>query len=177
MSAAMPTRDGVLDRLCEFANVGAGHAAGALATFLGRAVTMRVPKLVSADEFDADAAVLFAVEGGIGGHFAVGFWEAPGAALLQALLGAETTLASGEAAAALGEVGNVLASHALSAVADLTGTRLVPSVPSWIGDDVRAALAGIADGRSIAIENTLVDEAGTPLCALLWVPARVEHSS
>ena len=73
------------------------------------------------------------------------------------------------------EVGNILASHALSAVADLVGVRVLPSLPSLVFDATGPALAAWrsrAAGR-VCIETHLVDDAGLPHVELVWIPSEV----
>src|SRR3972149_6346244 len=81
----MPTAASPIDRLSELLNIGAGHAAGALALLLGRTFWMRVPRAlrVGADaaplagelalrhEIADGAALLFEVEGSPGGIVAL----------------------------------------------------------------------------------------------------------
>ncbi|MEB2345841.1 MAG: chemotaxis protein CheC [Deltaproteobacteria bacterium] len=168
-----------LDRLCELANVGAGHAAGALARLLGCTVWMDPPRVrvVRRGEEAGGAlaastsGVFFAVEGAIGGTFGVLFPQRARESLLLALLG-DPDPHSEEAESALREVGNMLASHALSAVADLIGDRVLPSLPVLAEEGAGAVLgARQARGEPVRIESRLVDGAGGLRSLLVWVPA------
>jgi chemotaxis protein CheC len=168
-----------LDRLCELANVGAGHAASALARLIRRPIRMSVPRVRMGTSAtgetplaDDDAWIFFEVEGAMGGALVL---RLPGSArhLVHELVGAGA--ASSHAESALREVGNILASHALSAVADLVGTRALPSLPSLVFDATGPALAAWrtrAVGR-VCIETHLVDEAGLSHVELVWIPAEV----
>jgi len=169
-----------LDRLCELANVGAGHAASALARLIRRPIRMSVPRVrmgtAATGETplaDDDAWIFFEVEGAMGGALVL---RLPGSSrhlLVHELVGAEAS--SSHAESALREVGNILASHALSAVADLVGTRALPSLPSLVFDATGPALAAWrtrAVGR-VCIETHLVDEAGLSHVELVWIPAEV----
>jgi chemotaxis protein CheC len=166
-----------LDRLCELANVGAGHAAGALAQLLGRPICMSVPCVQRGDAAGAAAApggtsgIFFEVEGGIGGIFAVLFPPRVRDALLAELLGV-AQLDSEQSESALREVGNILASHALSAVADLIGVRVLPSLPTLALEAAGSVLASLrVRFDEPAIESQLVDRSGDLRGLLVWIPA------
>jgi chemotaxis protein CheC len=167
-----------LDRLCELVNVGAGHAANALATLVGRTIRMSVPRVrmgasgVQGEGSD-HAWLFFEVEGALGGALV---FRMPGDsrdALVHALVGAETM--AGQAESALRELGNMLASHALSAIADLVGTRVLPSLPSLVfeaGGPALHAWRARAAGR-VCIETHLLYDGGHPAVELVWIPAEV----
>jgi chemotaxis protein CheC len=165
-----------LDRLCEMANVGAGHAATALARLVRRPIRMQVPRVrmgsaaaaagVAAD----DAWIFFEVQGAMGGALVLRLTATARALLVGELVGEQ-----GPADSALREVGNILASHALSAVADLVGARVLPSLPSLVVEADGPAIAAWrsrAAGR-VCIETHLVDDAGEPAVDLVWIPADV----
>ena len=167
-----------LDRLCELANVGAGHAATALARLVGRTIRMSVPRVrmgaaQPGPAVDEDAWIFFEVQGALGGALVFRLSRDARTALVGELLGAEAGVAQAESA--LREVGNILASHALSAVADLVGTRVLPSLPSLVFEASGPALAAWrtrAAGR-VCIETHLVDDAGSPAVELVWIPAEI----
>jgi len=169
-----------LDRLCELANVGAGHAATALARLVGRPIRMSVPRLrmgttatgetpLAAD----DAWIFFDVQGAMGGALVLRLPCSVRQLLVEELVGGDASASHAESA--LREVGNILASHALSAVADFVGTRVLPSLPSLVFDATGPALAAWrsrAAGR-VCIETHLVDDAGLPHVDLVWIPSEV----
>lgn len=167
-----------LDRLCELANVGAGHAAGALAQLLGCPIRMSVPRVqrgeaggVARSGGPGTSGIFFEVEGGIGGVFAVLFPPRVRDALLAALLGVAQP-ESEQSESALREVGNILASHALSAVADLIGARVLPSLPTLALDAAGSVLASLqVRYDEPAIESRLVDPSGDLRGLLVWIPA------
>jgi chemotaxis protein CheC len=173
-----PQRD-ELDRLCELVNVGAGHAAGALAQLLGRPIRMSVPRVHRGEGLAGAPArlrpdtsgIFFEVEGGIGGVFAVLFPPRVRDALLAELLG-EAQTESDQSESALREVGNILASHALSAVADLIGARVLPSLPTLALEAAGSVLASFQlRFDEPAIESRLVDPSGGLRGLLVWIPA------
>lgn len=164
-----------LDQLCELANVGAGHAATALAQMIGRPIRMSVPRVRMgsarpASETGEDAWIFFEVQGALGGALVFRWPDAAHGALVDAIAG---PAGSSQVESALREIGNILASHALSAVADLVGTCVIPSPPSLVfeaGGPALAAWRSRSAGR-LCIETHLVDDAGRPAVELVWIPA------
>jgi chemotaxis protein CheC len=172
----------VVDRLRELANIGAGHAAGALAQLLGRPIRMEVPRVgigpAQAPPPSPDprliagpaTVVWFEVHGGPGGLLAVVLPEREMDTLLEAVLGAPDLERADQAESALQEVGNILASHALSAVADTLGALVLPSVPR-LETGVLSPMAGPNGGERLRIETDLVDADGDLHGVLVWIPA------
>jgi len=173
-----------LDRLCELANVGSGHAADALARLLGHPVWMDPPRVrvLPRQRPAPDAAALlgveatgifFEIQGAMGGVLAVLFPRRGREVLLEALLH-DPDPQSEEAESALREVGNILASHAVSAVADLIGQRVLPSLPVLTEGAAGAVLASYqARGEPLRIESRLVDRHGALRSLLVWIPGRI----
>lgn len=169
-----------LDRLCELANVGAGHAATALARLIGRTIRMSVPRVRMGTSTSAetslatdDAWIFFEVQGAMGGALVLRLPCSARQSIVDELVGSDAGASHAESA--LREVGNILASHALSAVADMVGARVVPSLPSLVFDATGPALAAWrsrAAGR-VCIETHLLDEAGLSHVELVWIPADV----
>jgi len=176
MDAAVHEVGDELDRLCELVNVGAGHAATALARLVGRPIWMSVPRIrmgaaTPAPVAGDDAWIFFEVQGALGGALVFRLPREARGTLLAALL--DEGEGEAQAESALREVGNILASHALSAVADLVGVRMLPSLPSLVFEASGPALAAWrarAAGR-VCIETNLVDRAGRAAIELVWIPA------
>jgi chemotaxis protein CheC len=152
MSRDLRTDDANLDRMRELTSVGAGHAANALAHLTGRICEMGVPTLRTPGATSAPArgltGVLFECEGGPGGVLALLFPADTCLRLLAQLLGAEADeLRSPLSRSALCEVGNILASHAASAVGELLGVTVLPSVPQLELEDAESALAALLTQR------------------------------
>jgi chemotaxis protein CheC len=178
---------GELDRLCELANVGAGHAAGALARLLGCTVWMDPPRVRLAPRGRPDPAtsalgletsgVFFEVQGAMGGTFGVLFPRRARESLLETLVG-DPDPHSEEAESALREVGNMLASHALSAVADLVGDRVLPSLPVLAEEAAGAVLTTLQSrGEPVRIESRLIDASGGLRSLLVWIPAALAREA
>lgn len=175
--------DDSLERICELADLGARRAADALAALVGRPIQLAVPRVLTLERLESlqanssDTGIFFEVEGGPGGVLAVLFPAEALDVLLEAVLGApEPGRASTQMESALREVGNILASHALSAVADAIGARVLPSVPVLAleeAESVLAAFAADASGasRELRIESELADSEGALRGVLVWLPA------
>jgi chemotaxis protein CheC len=173
-----------VDRACELASIGAGHAAGALAKLIGRPCEMRVPaaRALAPDEVEAPfatdlgappgewAGTSFELDGGASGVLAVFFPPAACAQLFATLLG-ERAASPAQRESALREVGNILASHALSAIGDTLRDVVLPSVPRLALRAAPAQLAHLlaAQGEGSAwlrVEVELRERSGA-LCGLL----------
>jgi chemotaxis protein CheC len=180
-----------LDRLRELVNIGAGHAAGAFGVFVGRTFTMRVPVIrllrpeTAAAPFVADvhddphldlAGVFFEVEGGLGGLVALLFPIGVRDRVLELLLGPSgRTPSHAQQESALRELGNILASHVVSAIGDTLGTPVLPSVPLLAMHDGATALAALVahqagNGPVIRVETEILDEDGELRGILVLVP-------
>lgn len=176
----MPTTEIELDRLRELASIGAGHAANALAHLTGRTCEMTVPTLRRGDApARALTGVLFECEGGPGGVLALLFPAESCRRLLDRLLGdAERELRAPESRSALCEVGNILASHAANALAELLGEAVMPSVPRLALDDADTALAALlarrgAPDEPVWLESTLSDREHELEGVFVYVPERL----
>jgi chemotaxis protein CheC len=188
METTLVVQESELDHVRELTNIGAGHAATAFAQLVGRPCRMRVPtvRLLRADaagsafvatprddERGPLCGVFFEVEGGLGGVIALLFPAASRDLLLRTLAGAA---ASAEAAAsALREVGNILISHAVSAMADTLGSRVLPSIPVLAMDDAASVLASLVALRGVGetalrIETEISDAEGEYRGLLVFVP-------
>lgn len=188
MEQTLNVQESELDRLRELTNIGAGHAATAFAQLVGRPCRMRVPTvrmlraeaagsafvaLARDDDRGRLCGVFFEVEGGLGGVIALLFPEESRDLLLRELAG---VTASGEAAAsALREVGNILISHAVSAMADTLGARVLPSIPVLAMEDAASALASLVALRgvgeaSLRVETEISDAEGEYRGLLVFVP-------
>jgi chemotaxis protein CheC len=181
----MPTAASPIDRLSELLNIGAGHAASALAALLGRTFWMRVPRVRSAGAVPlrggleagaglaAGAALLFEVEGSVGGIVALWLPGASREALARRLVGEDARERPELVESALREAGNVVVSHVCSAIADTLGARLVPSIPTLVSGDGEAELGALAARRGRAwlrIESELVDDEGELRGLLVFLP-------
>ena len=139
-----------LDALRELANIGSGNAATALSSLLGRPIEVSVPSALAlpfADAIDAIGApdqevvaVALPLTADVPGTVLMLF--APeDAATLCGLLGVDADSELGRSA--LGEIGNILGSSYVGALATMTGLRLEPHPPLTTSDMLGAVVAAV----------------------------------
>ncbi len=145
-----------LDALREVGNVGAGNAATALSTLIGRRIEMTVPavsvlpipqvaELLGGDEAIV-AGVFFRIDGDAPGNMLLAMDEASGRQLVSILLN-HVDLSNGASQAfdelamsTLMEIGNILGSSYLGALMTMTNLSLQISVPALARDMAQAVL-------------------------------------
>jgi chemotaxis protein CheC len=172
-----------LDALREMANIGSGKASGALSSMLGRSVDISVPSasvLPMAEAVgtigDAEAEYTGVVLGVVG--------EMPASVLLLftpkdrelicRLLGVEYDEEIG--VSALMEVGNIVGTSYINALAEMTGLEIEPAPPAAATDmlgaivqTVLAERAGAADS-ALLLDSDLVVEREDCSVSFLLVP-------
>jgi chemotaxis protein CheC len=151
-----------LDALRELANIGSGTAATALSGLLGRPIDLTVPNALALPLADAveeigqsDAevtGVILPITGELDAIVLMLF--APGdAEALCALLGVEPGTELGRSA--INEVGNILGSAYINALAAITRLRLEPAPPQGtsgrLGAILESVLAGSATSQDVAL--------------------------
>jgi chemotaxis protein CheC len=178
-----------LDALREVGNIGAGRAATALSQMLARPVRIDVPKasivrLENLPEPLGGAQKLVAAT-----YFRV-YGEAPGRLLI--MIGEDSlshllTLLMGQAPApgqpldetaqsAVKELGNILCSAYLNALADFMGFPLLPSVPALAIDMVSSVLESVASdaaetgAQALLIENRFMESSQAVPLFLFLLP-------
>lgn len=187
-----------IDRLSELANIGAGHAAGAFAQLTGHTIKMEVPRVrlvrggsqncedsdgaeaySGLEDFDSkwNSGVIFEFEGCLNAVVAILFQRSMCDAVVRQMIGqSEGYLPSEVVESALMEVGNVLASHVASAIADTLGARLLPSIPMISLNSAFEQLAGLSQSRGnsgeLWIECELVDSDGNLGGLVVLIPDR-----
>jgi chemotaxis protein CheC len=151
-----------LDALRELANIGSGNASTALSGLLGRPVDISVPNALALGFADAVesvgpperdvTAVLLEIQGEMEGSVLLLF-AVEDAAVLCGLLGVEADSEFG--LSALGEIGNIVGTSYLNALAMMTGLEIEPSPPTavtdMLGAIVASALAELADTCDTAL--------------------------
>jgi chemotaxis protein CheC len=146
-----------VDVLREVANIGTGNAVTSLAEMTGQPFNMSVPTVgvvemermaaVLGDPEALSAAVYMPVNGDVDGHVAFIFPFESACHLVDLLYGNEvgtTTELDELGCSAMMEVGNVIVSSFLNALADLTQMCLPASPPGLAVDMTAAILASIA---------------------------------
>lgn len=167
----MPTKPSPeqMDLLRETANIGAGTAATALSSLLGKKVRMHIPtvRVVPFHQLMEPMGgsekvvwtVYFQLQGDFSGSLYVLMREATARQFLEDLLGTSSgrkwsTLDH----SALAEVGNIIAGNYISALSDFSGLHLFLSTPSLAFDMVGAVLSvGIAEIGIAADEAMMID--------------------
>lgn len=169
-----------LDALRELANIASGNAATALAQMLGREVDLNVPRVLALPLADAVEAcgspeesttsVVIPLDGDIDGVVLL-LIEPEGAQALCGLLGVDADSEIGESA--LREIGNILGTSCLNALASMTGLHLEPCPPHLTTDMLGAIVSSLALSQTASTELVLVLDselsvAGEP-CSISFV--------
>ncbi|HET6867462.1 MAG TPA: chemotaxis protein CheC [Solirubrobacteraceae bacterium] len=169
-----------LDALRELANIASGNAATALAQMLGREVDLNVPRVLALPLADAVEAcgspeeatvsVVIPLDGDVTGVVLL-LIEPEGAEALCKLLGVDAWDEIGESA--LREIGNILGTSCLNALASMTGLHLEPRPPHLTTDMLGAIVSSLALSQTASTELVLVLDselavAGEP-CSISFV--------
>ncbi len=152
-----------LDALRELANIASGNAATSLSQMLAREVSLSVPRVLALPLVDAVEAcggpddditgVVIPLQGDIEGVVLL-LISLDGAETLCRLLGVEAQSEIGESA--LREIGNVLGTSCLNALASMTGLNLEPRPPHLSTDMLGAIVSSLALAQSASSELVLV---------------------
>ena len=183
---------GDTDRLLELANIGAGHAATALAALTGETCLMSVPTAAVVGELPPGsllddsaravvgeplAGVFFEVRGALRGSVAVLLPRSSRERILERLLGRPSAaLEDATVASALRELGNILASHVVSAMAETLGEPILLSTPALSTRDPASVLGALIALRQpermdLRIETVIADRRGETQAILVFLPA------
>ena len=172
-----------LDALRELANIGSGNASIALSSLLGRNVDISVPNafvLPIADAVssigDPESEVVGVVLGVVGDMPAAVLllFTPTDAELVCGLLGVEADNEIG--ASALMEIGNIVGTSYINALAEMTGMALEPTPPGaatdMLGAIVETVLAPSAAAADVALllDSELVVEGEDCSVSFLLVP-------
>lgn len=181
--------DGELDQLRELTSVGAGHAATAFAQLTGRPIDMRPPELhieptwPTSASSDWSSGVLFEFEGCLGALVAILFRESVRDQVVRQLLGEpeDAVLARESIEAVIMELGNILVSRVASAIADLLGARLLPSIPVLALEEAALELGRLCALRgsdpTVRVECEFMDRLGELGGMLVLIPDPTEKSN
>jgi chemotaxis protein CheC len=172
-----------LDALRELANIGAGNASTALSGMLGRSVDIDVPSAlvlpmgeavesVGTPEDEATGVVLSVV-----GDFEASvllLFTPSDAALMCGLLGVEAGTEIGDSA--LMEIGNIVGSSYINALAGMTGMEVEPTPPASATDMLAAIVESVLAPRAassdlaLLLDSNLVVEGEGCSISFLLVP-------
>ncbi len=166
MTVPAVTTDKETLRLRALAQLGAGRAAAALADLLGRAwksQTRVVDSTLTLEGVDdATLGVIFEMEGAVGGL--VGIFLPPAARdrVVSALVPEEENEPS-VIESALREAANIVASQAVSAIADFLGGRITLSIPVLVEEQAAPAFAQrLAERSSRRLEMSTASDLMDP---------------
>ncbi len=168
-----------LDKLGELTNIGAGHAATACSNLTGRTIWMGVPRVRKVEPpsptHEWTTGVIFELEGYLSAILGILFQAGASEDLVRRVVGMdEGELAPHVIESALMEVGNILASHVASAIADAVGQRLLPAIPTLAMNHAEGEMAALLEHRSarhdVRIECELLDDAGKHVGLVVLLP-------
>jgi len=172
-----------LDALRELANIGSGNASTALSSMLGRSVDISVPKAQALPIAEAVEAagppeqeitgIVLGIVGEMQGTVLLLVPPADADAICR-MLGVEPD--DEFALSALGEIGNIVGTSYINALAGMTGMDIEPTPPAtatdMLGALVATVLAGAAMSGDIALmlDSNLVVEGEDCSISFLLVP-------
>jgi chemotaxis protein CheC len=162
-----------LDVLQEVGNIGAGNAATALSQLLNEKVDMTVPavKVIPFDDIfskigveEVVIGVIVRVLGDIPGNILFTLEKEAALKIISKLIGEDQEHISELGNSALCEIGNIISSSYMNAIAKLTNLTLMPSVPAVALDMMGAILSttfiesGQFDERVLDLETQFLQE-------------------
>jgi chemotaxis protein CheC len=172
-----------LDALRELANIGSGTASTALSSMLGRSVDISVPKaqalpfaeaVESAGPAEQDiTAIVLGIVGEMQGTVLLLVPPADADAMCR-MLGVEPD--DEFALSALGEIGNIVGTSYINALASMTGMDIEPTPPSTTTDMLGALVASVLAGAAMTgdvalmLDSNLVVEGEDCSISFLLVP-------
>jgi chemotaxis protein CheC len=172
-----------LDALRELANIGSGTASTALSAMLGRSVDISVPKAQALPFAEAVEAagpaeqeitgIVLGIVGDMNGTVLLLVPPADADALCR-MLGVEPD--DEVALSALGEIGNIVGTSYINALASMTGMAIEPTPPATTTDMLGALVASVLAGQAHAgdvalmLDSNLVVEGADCAVSFLLVP-------
>ena len=179
-------RKAELERLAGLTHAGAVRAAAAFAQLLGAPVSALPPvvcergvgSLARSERAREDAGttgVFFEFDGCVDALVGILFPAGASDSLVRSIVGIESgELDPAIVESALMEVGNILASHVASGIADALRSRLLPSIPALASAHAESEFAAwiehVAGGDAAHLESTLCASDGNAVGRLVFVP-------
>lgn len=139
-----------LDALSEVGNIGAGNAATALSQLINKKIDMTVPaiNIVPFDDIFSSiggdeivVGVIVRVLGEIPGNILFVFEKDTALNLVEILTGSKEEYLSDMGNSVICEIGNIISSSYMNAIAKFTGLTVMPSVPAVTYDMLGAILS------------------------------------
>ena len=174
-SPVPPLPQSEIDRLCELASVGASLASAALGRLMGVNIQSRAPRVCGpADSTVTErwcTGILFEAGGDLTGLVAIVLPELDRNLVVEQMLGELATRGS-PAESALRELGNIVASQTVSAIADSLDATIMLSVPTLVMQDADVVLLSLITQRGawIRIETDLYQPDGSLSAQLVFAP-------
>lgn len=174
-----------LDALREVGNIGAGNAATALSQLISKKIDMTVPAinivpfdsiLSKIGEEEEVIGVLVRVLGDTPGNILFIFEKAIALNLIKTLTGLEEQNLSEMGNSVLCEIGNIISSSFMNAIARFTNLLIMPSVPAVSNDMLGAILSttfiesGQYDGSVLDIETMFLESGSRISGNLYYIP-------
>jgi chemotaxis protein CheY-P-specific phosphatase CheC len=183
MSDVTEISDEERERLYELTSIGASHAAMAFTLLLHRAIAPTAPVFREADDYCADdswsTGVIFQADGELSGLVAILLPVASRKLVAERLIHEEDPVDCPKTVeSALRELGNIVASHTMSAIADRLGGRILLSVPLLVMEDADTAFLSMfrERGAEHCVECELTDSAREIHVRLVFVPGPKSES-
>ena len=165
------------ERLYELTSIGASHASMAFTLLLHRAIASSAPVFHEIDEYRADdtwcTGVIFQADGDLTGLVAILLPFTSCNMVAERLIhGEDSNDRHVPVESALRELGNIVASQTMSAIADRLGGRILFSVPLLVMEDADTAFASMIRDRGADrfVECELTDTAREIRVRLVFVP-------
>jgi chemotaxis protein CheC len=164
-----------IERLCELASVGASLASSAFARLLGGSVDHRAPRVCGpADPTESErwcTGIFFEAEGDLTGLVAIVLPESERDLAVELMVG-QVDPGGALAESALRELGNIIASQTVSAIADSLGATILLSVPTLVMRDAGVVLRSLISqrGAGARIETDLCGPDGAVSALLVFAP-------
>ena len=171
MNESLATKDGVqpVERLEQAARRATESASEAILGWTDGRVRLELEKLVevelgdSSDLMTSDermlTAVVFGIEGAVGGQLLLAFDEENGRKLALQLIGKPVEAAEAWSSlekSAIMETGNILASAYLNEMTRIAGERLTPTAPTFIQDYAGSVVGQALVNQMLLSEQVLV---------------------
>lgn len=162
--------DTQIDALKEVGNIGASHASNVLGQMIGKTVIINVPKtdFLPVSElsklFDGeDGSILilfFLIIGDVEGFMVISFSESQATRISNYLMGTSNDCLelNEDNESALKEVGNVISSAYLTAMSNLAGFNLIPSVPYLTYDTVKEVVGPVMNDIGKTTDYALITD-------------------
>ena len=165
------------ERLYELTSIGASHASMAFTLLLHRAIASSAPVFREADEYCVDdswsTGVIFQADGELSGLVAILLPVASRDLIAKRLMHPDDPAGCHKAVeSALRELGNIVASQTMSAIADRLGGRILLSVPLLVLEGADTAFASMLRERGAehCVECELTDSSREIQVRLVFAP-------